>query len=106
MMLPEHVGLLRELESNQTKVKRPVLDMAQIEDMEKVIREAMGFNNQVRFSVFKPLPMLNGPETGEIVQIEGNIHYINQQQKTFHVVDSKGGTNLIKFEDVVGVEIK
>ena len=27
MMLPEHVGLLRELESRQNKVKRPVLDL-------------------------------------------------------------------------------
>ena len=106
MMLPEHVGLLRELESNQDKVKRPVLDMSQIEDMEMAISEAMEFNNQVQFSVFKPLPMLNGPETGEIVQIEGHIHYINQLKKTFHVVDSKGDTNLIKFEDVVGVEMK
>ncbi|KAA0840126.1 MULTISPECIES: YolD-like family protein [Bacillus] len=106
MMLPEHVGLLRKLESNQNKVKRPVLDMSQIEDMEMIISEAMEFNKPVRFSVFKPLPMLNGSETGAIIQIEGNIHYINQQQKTFHVVDSKGDTNLIKFEDVVGVEIK
>ena len=32
MMLPEHVGLLRKLESGQDKVKRPVLDMSQIED--------------------------------------------------------------------------
>jgi len=106
MMLPEHVGLLRELESRQNKVKRPVLDMSQIEEMEMAISEAMEFNNSVQFSVFKPLPMLNGPETGEIVQIEGHIHYINQIHKVFHVVDSKGDTNLIKFEDVVGIEIK
>ncbi|KAA6475451.1 YolD-like family protein [Bacillus swezeyi] len=106
MMLPEHVSLLRELESNHDRVKRPVLDMAQIEDMEMVISEAMEFNKTVQFSVFKPLPLLNGPETGEIVQIEGHIHYINQLRKLFHVVDSKGDTNLIKFEDVVNVEIK
>ncbi|TWL05199.1 hypothetical protein CHCC20323_3103 [Bacillus licheniformis] len=106
MMLPEHVGLLRELESSQDKVKRPVLDMSQIEDMQMVISEAMELNNPVQFSVFKPLPMLNGPETGEIVQIEGHIHYINQLRELFHVVDSKGDTSLIKFGDVVGVEMK
>ncbi|MFP7276023.1 YolD-like family protein [Bacillus paralicheniformis] len=106
MMLPEHVSLIRELESNQNKVKRPVLDMSQIEDMEMTISEAMEFNNPVQFSVFKPLPLLNGPETGEIVQIEGHIHYINQLHKTFHVLDSKGDTNLIKFEDIVDVEMK
>ncbi|MED2976565.1 YolD-like family protein [Bacillus swezeyi] len=105
MMLPEHVGLLRELESNQNKVKRPVLDMAQIEDMEKVICEAMEFNLTVQFSVFKSLPFLNGAETGETINIEGKIHYINHIRKVFHVVDSKGDTNLIKFEDVVSVEI-
>ncbi len=70
-----------------------------------IISEAMEFSNPVQFSVFKPLPLLNGPETGEIVQIEGHIHYINQLRKLFHVVDSKGDTNLIKFEDVVSVEI-
>ncbi|TWK37677.1 hypothetical protein CHCC20348_4443 [Bacillus paralicheniformis] len=49
--------------------------------------------------------MLNGPETGKIVQIEGHIHYINQLRKLFHVVDSKGDTNFfIKFEDVVSVK--
>ncbi|MED2944254.1 YolD-like family protein [Bacillus swezeyi] len=58
MMLPEHVGLLRELESNQNKVKKPVLDMSQIEDMEMIISEAMEFNNPVQFSVFKPLPFV------------------------------------------------
>ncbi len=106
MMLPEHVVLLRELESIQNKVKRPVLDMSQIEDMEMIISEAMEFNNPVQFSVFKPLPLLNGPEAGEIVQIVGCIHYINQFKKTFHVVDSKGDTNLIKFENVVDIEIR
>ncbi len=106
MMLPEHVSLIRELERSHNKVKRPVLDLAQIDDMEMIISEAMEFNNPVQFSVFKPLPMLNGPETGEIVQIEGHIHYINQLRKLFHVVDSKGDTNLIKFEDIVGVELK
>ncbi|MGO0739329.1 YolD-like family protein, partial [Bacillus licheniformis] len=54
MMLPEHVSLLRELESRQNKVKRPVLDLSQIEDMEMVISEAMEFNYPVQFSVFKP----------------------------------------------------
>ncbi|MBU8787728.1 YolD-like family protein [Bacillus licheniformis] len=106
MMLPEHVSLIRELERSHNKVKRPVLDLAQIDDMEMIISEAMEFNNPVQFSVFKPLPMLNGPETGEIVQIEGHIHYINQLRKLFHVVDSKGDTNLIKFEDIVGLELK
>lgn len=80
--------------------------MSQIEDMEMIISEAMEFNNPVRFSVFKPLPLLNGPETGEIIQIEGHIHYINQLQKTLHVVDSKGDSNFIKFKDIVGVEMK
>ncbi|TWJ33958.1 hypothetical protein CHCC5027_3403 [Bacillus paralicheniformis] len=86
-------------------MKRPVLDMAQVEDMEKVISEAMEFNNPVQFSVFKPLPFSNGAETGEIIYIEGKIHYIKQIRKVFHVVDSKGVTHLIKFGDVIGVEM-
>ncbi|MED1024621.1 YolD-like family protein [Bacillus licheniformis] len=106
MMLPEHVGLLRELESNQNKVKRPVLDMSQIEDMEMIISEAMEFNTQLQFTIFKPLPFLNGADTGELINIEGKIHYINHIRKVFHVVDSKGDTNLIKFEDIVKVEAK
>ncbi|QAT67923.1 YolD-like family protein [Bacillus glycinifermentans] len=106
MMLPEHVSLLRELESNRNRMKRPVLDMSQIEDMERVICEAMEFNMPVQFTVFKPLPFLNGADTGEIIYIEGKIHYINQIRKVFHVVDSKGDTNLIKFENVVGIETR
>ncbi|MFP5169144.1 YolD-like family protein [Bacillus licheniformis] len=105
MMLPEHVSLLRELESTLNRVKRPVLDMAQIEDMERVICEAMELNNPVQFAVFKPLPFLNGPEMGEVIYIEGKIHYINQVRKVFHVVDSKGDTNFIKFEAVFGVKM-
>ncbi|MEX3911336.1 YolD-like family protein [Bacillus paralicheniformis] len=57
MMLTEHVELLRELESSQNKVKRPVPHMSQIEDMEMVISEAMKFNNPVQ--LFQPLPFLN-----------------------------------------------
>jgi hypothetical protein len=106
MMLPEHVSLLRELESTHNRVKRPALDMAQIEDMEQVICEAMEYNTPVQFAVFKPLPFLNGADTGEIIYIEGKIHYINQIRKIFHVVDLKGDTNLIKFEDVVDLEMK
>ncbi|MED2942915.1 YolD-like family protein [Bacillus swezeyi] len=106
MMLPEHVSMLRDLESNHNRVKRPVLDIAQIEDMEMIISEAMEFNKTVQFSVFKPLPFLNGADTGKLINIEGKIHYINQQHKLFHVMDSKGDTNLIKFEDVVRVEKK
>ncbi|MEC3608749.1 YolD-like family protein [Bacillus glycinifermentans] len=106
MMLPEHVSLLRELETNLNRVKRPVLDMAQIEDMERVICEVMEINSTVQFSVFKPLPFLNGAETGETINIEGKIHYIYQIRKVFHVVDSKQDTNLIKFEGVAGVKMK
>ncbi len=106
MMLPEHVGMLRELEYNHNRVKRPVLEMGQIEDMERVICEAMELNNPVQFAVFKPLPFLNGPEMGEVIYIEGKIHYINQVRKVFHVVDSKGDTNFIKFEAVFGVKMK
>ncbi|KKB73763.1 YolD-like family protein [Bacillus glycinifermentans] len=105
-MMPEHSEFLRELESSKNRVKRPVLGMAQIEDMERVICEAMEFNSPVQFAVFKPLPFLNGAETGEIIRIEGHIHYINQLRKVFHVVDSKGDINSIKFEDVVGIEMK
>ncbi len=71
MMLPEHVGLLCELESNQNKVKRSVLDMSQIEDMEMIISEAMEFNTQLQFTIFKPLPFLNGADMGELINIEG-----------------------------------
>ncbi|KAA6453626.1 YolD-like family protein [Bacillus swezeyi] len=57
MMLPEYVSMLPELESNHNRVKRPVLDMAQAEDMEKVICEAMEFKNPVQ--LFQPLPFVN-----------------------------------------------
>ncbi|AMR09220.1 MULTISPECIES: YolD-like family protein [Bacillus] len=104
MMLSEHLSLLRELESNRNKVKRPVLDMVQIEDMDKIICEAMEFNLTVLFSVFKPLPFLNRAESGETINIEGKIHYINHIRKVIHIVE--GDTNLIKFEDAVFREIK
>ena len=104
-MMPEHSEFLRELESSRNRVKRPVLDMAQIEDMERVICEAMEYNTPVQFAVFKQLPFLNGAETGEIIYIEGKIHYINQIRKVFHVVDSKGDTNLIEFEDIISIEL-
>lgn len=104
MMLSEHLSLLRELESNRNKVKRPVLDMVQIEDMDKIICEAMEFNLTVLFSVFKPLPFLNRAESGETINIEGKIHYINHIRKVFHIVE--GDTNFIKFEDAVFREIK
>lgn len=105
-LMPEHADFLKEIEHNHNKIKRPSLDMAQLDDMERIMSKAMEFNVSVQFSVFEPVPFLNGQETGNILLILGKIHYINQHRRMFHVIDSKGDTRFIKFEDVVSVEIK
>ncbi|MEC0709710.1 YolD-like family protein [Bacillus haynesii] len=103
VMSPEHVSLLRELQDGLKRIKRPVLDMSQKDDMELVINEGMEFNLTLHFEVFKARSFLNTQETGDIIHLEGKIHYINQQQQIFHIVDSTGDTHFIKFKDLIGV---
>ncbi|MEC1050890.1 YolD-like family protein [Bacillus paralicheniformis] len=103
MMLPEHVKLLRELKDSQNRSKRPVLDAAQLDDMEIIIYEAMANDCMLHFEVFKAKTFLNSEETGDIIHLEGKIHYINHQKKTFHIVDLKGNPHFIKFKDLIGV---
>ncbi|MBW7636391.1 YolD-like family protein [Bacillus licheniformis] len=103
MMLPEQIDLLRELKDSQNRLKRPVLDAAQIDDMEIIIYEAMANDCMLHFEVFKARTFLNSEETGDIISLEGKIHHMNHQKKTFHIVDLKGNPHFIKFKDVIGV---
>lgn len=73
----EYVSLFREL-TILNRVIKPVLDISQIDDVERVICEALEFNDTVQFLVLKPLPFLNSDEISEITYIEEKIHYINQ----------------------------
>jgi len=57
----------------------------------------------LHFEVFKARTFLNSKETGDIIPLEGKIHYINHQKKTFHIVDLKGNTHFIKYKDLIGV---
>jgi hypothetical protein len=47
MMLPEHVGMLRELKMNENNKSKPLIDEQQFEEMNDLIRFAIETNNSV-----------------------------------------------------------
>ncbi|MED2949453.1 YolD-like family protein [Bacillus subtilis] len=79
------------------KVEKPVLDEYQLEEMARVISEAMEFNSQINISYYR---------NGFIEEVIGHVHYINEIKQKLLVKDLKGDTNFIAFDSIVSVYIK
>ncbi|MGG3571224.1 YolD-like family protein [Bacillus gobiensis] len=97
MMLPEHLEALLAHKKKQMKVEKPELNEQKIEDIENLIRESMEFVFPLQFKVY---------DSGYFREVKGLVEYINGRTKRLHVVDRKGDTNFIRYEDIVGVKRK
>lgn len=96
-ILPEHREALLHRKIETKKVEKPVLDEYQLEEMARVISEAMEFNSALNISYYR---------NGFIEEINGHVHYINEVNQRLHVKDLKGDTNFISFDAIVSVDIK
>lgn len=95
MMLPEHVKMLKELNVDYEQVKKPQLDEQGIEEINTTLHIAIEYNLPVIFAIWID---------GFFKEVQGAVHYIDQQHKQVHVVDIAGNVHKIEFDTVTEVE--
>ncbi|MBG9768818.1 YolD-like family protein [Bacillus vallismortis] len=96
-ILPEHREALLHRKIETKKIEKPVLDGYQLEEMARVISEAMENNAAMTISFYR---------NGFIEDVTGHVHYINEVNQNLHVKDFKGDTNYIAFDWLVFAETK
>lgn len=94
MMLPEHVEQLRNERKEDGKVKKPVLDEQQLEELNIALGEALEYKYEVIASYFK---------SGEICDLVGVIESANPTTKEIKL-STYDGPQRLKFGDIVGVK--
>ncbi|MCY7983336.1 YolD-like family protein [Bacillus inaquosorum] len=93
-ILPEQRAALLNRKKQVQKIEKPILDEYQLEEMARVICEAMEFNSVLVIRVYRD---------GYIEEVTGHVHYIDEVKQRLHVKDLKGDTNFITFESLLTV---
>ncbi|QHM85317.1 hypothetical protein DXY22_03392 [Bacillus subtilis] len=96
-ILPEQRAALLNRKKQVQNIEKPILDEYQLEDMARVICEAMEFNSVLVIGVYRD---------GFIEEVKGHVHYIDEVKQRLHMKDLKGDTNFIAFGSVLSVEQK
>ncbi|MEC0365695.1 YolD-like family protein [Bacillus subtilis] len=94
-ILPEQRTALLNRKEQVRKIEKPILDEYQLEEMARVISEAMEFNSVLVISVYRD---------GFIEEVTGHVHYIDEVKQRLHVKDLKDDTNFIAFESLLIAE--
>ncbi|MCM3217745.1 YolD-like family protein [Niallia taxi] len=95
IMLPEHVAAVKQEIINLEKVNQPLLDEDRLSEIEMLIYEAMEYNLQLEFKLFKK---------GYIESIIGHTHFIDYIKKEFRIKDKNELTHKIPFQKIVDVQ--
>ncbi|MDO3655396.1 YolD-like family protein [Bacillus subtilis] len=94
IMLPEHLTQLKQDLIDASKIEKPSLDDQQIEEMDLLVSEALGFNKELLFKLFN---------NGFVENVTGKVHYINFEQQKLHVKDQNDNTVYINMNNIIGV---
>ncbi|MBU9720140.1 YolD-like family protein [Bacillus alkalicola] len=95
MMLPEHVGMLRDLEHNLKKQPKPEIDEQKLEEYEFTICEALEFNKELTFHYWK---------NGFFEDVTGHVHYIDHITKRLHIKSTSGDVEYIKIDCITSIK--
>ncbi|WP_235856555.1 YolD-like family protein [Niallia taxi] len=95
IMLPEHVAAVKQEVLDLEKVKQPILDEDRLTEIEMLIHEAMEYNAQLEFKLFKK---------GYIESIIGHTHFIDYIKKEFRIKDKDELIHKIPFQKIVDVQ--
>lgn len=94
--MPEHVKMLKDLNTDDQKVGKPILDEYQIEEFEQKFCLAMEFSYQIKITTW---------ESGFFKDYKGLLHRLDEIDKVLFLEHEKHIVRL-KFIDVVNVEIE
>lgn len=95
IMLPEHVVAVKQELLNLEKVNQPILDEARLTEIEMLIHEAIKYNLQLEFKLFKK---------GYIETIIGHTHFIDYIKKEFRIKDKNDVIHNVSFQKIVDVQ--
>ena len=95
MMLPEHVGLLRDWHDQNELVERPEPDEFEMTLLAEEIERAHKGMNSVKLTYWKDGKLLD--DYGKVITIDNNSKSI--------VLDDPFSTNRYKFEDITAISI-
>ena len=95
MMLPEHVGMLRDWIENNEKVEKPLLNDFELELISDEIGRAYKSKSTIRLTYWRD---------GYLKDDYGIVIEINATSKTI-VIDDPFGTNRYKFDEIVAVTL-
>lgn len=95
IMLPEHVAAVKQEVINLEKVNQPILDEDRLTEIEMLIHEAMEYNLQLEFKLFKK---------GYIESIIGHTHFIDYIKKEFRIKDKNDLIHNVSFQKIVDVQ--
>lgn len=76
MMLPEHVEGIRALIADLDKVEKPTLDEQQLEEFERIIAEAIEYQQTVTIEYWKD---------GYVISVVGTINHVDINTKQLRV---------------------
>ncbi|MDX8364359.1 YolD-like family protein [Cytobacillus sp. IB215665] len=95
MMLPEHTKLLRELEKNQHRASKPLLDEQRLEELNEMIHIGIAGNQTLSFSYY---------QNHAINNVEGNIHFIDHINKTVRIIDLVEKIHDVQLVNIVDIQ--
>jgi hypothetical protein len=95
--MPEHVRILKGLQSDYYKQQKPLLDSYQIEEMENKMHESLAFHSPVKITVW---------EDGFFHEFKGWIHLLDGMSKVIYLVinQEEGNFERIHFDDIISIE--
>ncbi|WP_108672548.1 YolD-like family protein [Peribacillus acanthi] len=96
--LPEHTKMLRDLKSDYYKIKKPILDDYQIEEIESKICLAMEFNHSIKITTW---------EGGFEWSYNGNLHRLDPLTKKLYLELLQEDPYIMKvdFSDIIAAEV-
>lgn len=94
LMLPEYVQSLRELEMDHLKVRKPLLDEQQYEELNRLIFEALAENKLLQFFYYS---------NGAIEIVTGKVSFLDDLKKQIHIMDKDSNKTVLKIENIVRI---
>lgn len=94
--LPEHTAMLKEMNRDTLKQRKPILDEYQIEEIENVICYAMEFTYKVKLTVW---------EDGFDWEYTGLIHRLDEITKIIYLEHDDGFINRVNFGDIIDITV-
>ncbi|OIK14576.1 hypothetical protein BIV60_11455 [Bacillus sp. MUM 116] len=95
--MPEHVKMLSEVRKEELKVKKPILDEYQIEEFEQKILLAIEYSYQLNITIL---------ESGFIKGFCGVIQRLDELNKIIYLQTDDFKRTKLRFDDIVGIEVK